>query len=97
MIYQNCPFCGNNKAKLFTNRTVCGYNGLDMVVYRHRAYVRCLICNARGPLASGRVIQERHPFTADWEESPLEINQEAVNGWNDAVAWINRAKEQEAR
>ena len=91
MIYQYCPFCGNNKTKLITNRTICGYNGLDDVVYRHRAYVRCMVCNARGPLQSGRLTTVERPFKAKWEEAPFDINQRAVDEWNTAVAWINRA------
>lgn len=76
-----CPFCNSQKVKLMVNRAPCGTNGLDDIVYRHRAYVRCMKCNARGPLVSGRVMFVSYE-PPEWCSDPWDINQEACDKWN---------------
>ncbi len=81
MIYMRCPFCGSNKTKMMVKEVPIGLNGLDDRVFRHMAYVRCLKCNARGPLASGRVMHVTYELPK-WAKDPWEINGEAVALWN---------------
>ena len=83
-----CPFCKKYSAKLMINKTPCGHNGLDDVVYRYRAYVRCKACNARGPLASGRVMYVNYDLP-EWADDPWEINQNAVDVWNADLKNLN--------
>ena len=77
-IVGKCPFCESSNLKLVTSETLCGYNGLDEGVYRHKAYVRCMRCNARGPLASGRVMYISHELP-EWAEDLLSINYRAID------------------
>ena len=85
---RRCPFCKSGNAKLMVNKYPCGTNGLDDVVYRHKAYVRCMKCNARGPLASGRVMFVNYELP-EWAEHTWNINQRAVDDWNKWMEGLN--------
>lgn len=85
----SCPYCRSNKTKLMVSEKPCGHNGLDDVVFRHKAYMRCLSCNARGPLASGKVMFVSYELPK-WAEDPFEINQKAIDGWNKAYRFIRQ-------
>jgi len=81
-----CPFCKSNSLKLTLSKNVCGTNGLDWVVERHRWSVRCNQCKARGSIASGRVIPG-HKITEDAEVAPWQTTDEtlkriAIELWN---------------
>lgn len=78
--FRHCPFCGNDNVKLIISERPWS-NGLKDIVYMHKAYVRCLICNARGPLASGRVMYVSYDLPS-WARDPWTINEEAQNRWN---------------
>lgn len=78
---KRCPFCKESNLKIMTKKIPCGTNGLDDMVFRYRAYVRCTKCNARGPLASGRVMYVNYELPK-WAEDPWDINGRAVDGWN---------------
>ena len=81
-----CPFCKSNGLKLVLSKYVCGTNGLDWIVERHRWSVRCKYCKARGPIASGRVVPG-HRITEDQEIAPWQTTDEmlkakAIETWN---------------
>ena len=81
-----CPYCLSNCLKLVMNRNVCGTNGLDWIVERHRWYVRCNCCKSRGPVASGRVIPG-HRFDdyrdlAEWQTTDERLKKRAAEAWN---------------
>ena len=79
--FRHCPFCKSDNVKLMLSKRPCGTNGLNDIVYRYKAYVRCLNCNARGPLASGRVMYVSYDLPS-WARDPWVINEEAQNRWN---------------
>ena len=82
-----CPFCGHEIRTVTRKSTLVGFNGLEMRVERHAFSVRCMACKARGPIASGLVLQGRLPehlekvrfihYTTDDA-----LKDEAISLWN---------------
>ena len=90
---RSCPYCKKNTAKLMKNEKQCGHNGLDDPVFRYKAYVRCMNCHARGPLASGMVMHGVKYELPDWADDPWEINQAAIDNWNGDLKNLNHGME----
>lgn len=62
LLFSNCPFCGHQCAKMhahdITRKVHVPKFGIQYQRYT-KFYVRCMICNARGPLANSRSLAEQ--------------------------------------
>lgn len=62
-ILKPCPFCGGDSVKVQTKA-----DDFHRERSRYRAYVRCLRCHARGPVASGVSAEDAAIAAVDaWE------------------------------
>lgn len=85
-----CPFCGWPGTSLIRSNGRKFINGLDHPIHEHKWYVRCNKCNARGPIASGKVNLYENNFITpeqrakfpEWQTTDDELIDKAVSAWN---------------
>jgi len=56
LLFIPCPFCGSHAAKILSNRNTRSLVKIENTKFSEytkvrRYYTRCMVCNARGPLA----------------------------------------------
>ena len=84
-----CPFCGYEMPRVWGNYTLTGFTGLDEPVKRHRRYVRCSKCYARGGVASGLIITDRCDVSLPlpkWATTLDALDKRAIETWNRRVS-----------
>ena len=91
--YENllpCPFCGASNAGIEHRSKWIYGDGYDA---ERRTYsVRCRVCKARGPIASGKVPLASSKKPPTWAKTERELYDDAVKKWSRRIEEIEKEK-----